>query len=190
MLESMVSGSNFRYSILGFSDKIAGQCQPSSPDVSLASVSLITSTNWQMKTNLGSDHLPILISWQMAVTITPIQHRISINLKKINWDRYSREIEDELSTTRAFGPDKLSIFHQKHLGSRGIEYITALFTNSVDLGVIPKPDKDCSLSTSYRPISLLCPAAKVMEALLLPTINNHLVPSAAQNDFRPTSASL
>ena len=50
---------------------------------------------------------------------------------------------------------------------------------------IPKPGKYCSLSTSYRPISLLCPAAKVMEALLLPTINNHLLPSADQHGFRP-----
>ena len=29
--------------------------------------------------------------------------------------------------TRAFGPDKLSIFYLKHLGSRAIEYLTALF---------------------------------------------------------------
>ena len=50
---------------------------------------------------------------------------------------------------------------------------------------IPKPGKDCSLSTSYRPISLLCPAAKVMEALLLPTVNSHLLPSADQHGFRP-----
>ena len=33
----------------------------------------------------------------MDVTITPIQHRTIINLKKANWDRYSREIEDKLS---------------------------------------------------------------------------------------------
>ena len=50
---------------------------------------------------------------------------------------------------------------------------------------IPKPGKDSSLSTSYQPISLLCPAAKVMEALLLPTINNQLLPSADQHGFRP-----
>ena len=50
---------------------------------------------------------------------------------------------------------------------------------------IPKPGKDCSLSTSYRPISFLCPAAKVMETLLLPTINSHLLPSADQDGFRP-----
>ena len=101
------------------------------------------------------------------------------------------------SNTRAFGPDKFSIFHLQHLGSRGIEYLTALFKDSVIscripsiwkssiVIPIPKPGKDCSLSTSYRPISLLCPAAKVMEALLLPTINSHLLPSADQHGFRP-----
>ena len=76
------------------------------------------------------------------------------------------------SNTRAFGPNKFIIFHIKHLGSRGIEYLTALFNDS-------------SLSMSYRPISLLCPAAKVMEALLLPTINKHLLPSTDQHGFRP-----
>ena len=99
--------------------------------------------------------------------------------------------------TRAFGQGKRSIFHLKHLGSRGIEYITALFNDSVTscripsiwkssiVIPIPKPGKDCSLSTSYRPISLLCPAAKVMEALLLPTINIHLLLSADQHGCRP-----
>ena len=101
------------------------------------------------------------------------------------------------SDTRTFGPDKLSTFHLKHLGSRGNEYLTALFNDSVTscriLSIwkssivipIPKLDKDFSLSTSYRPISLLCPAAKVMEALLLPTVNNHLLPSADQHGLRP-----
>ena len=77
-----------------------GNANPSSHYVSLPSTSLITSTNWQTKTNLGSDHLPILISLQMDVIINPIQHRISINLKKANWDRYSRDIEDKLSKRR------------------------------------------------------------------------------------------
>ena len=36
---------------------------------------------------------------------------------------------------------------------------------------IPKPSKDSSQGTSCRPISLLCPAAKVLEALILPSIN-------------------
>ena len=97
MLESMVSGSNFGILNWDSPTRLPDNTNPNSPDVSLASASLITSTNWHTKTNLGSDHLPILISLQMDVTITPIQHRTSIIMKKANWDRNSREIEDKLS---------------------------------------------------------------------------------------------
>ena len=357
-------GSNFGIFNWDSPTRLPGNAKPIFSDVSLASASLITSTNWQTKTNLGSHHLHILISLQMGVTINQIQHRSSINLKKANWDRYSREIKDKLNkrrlptncqkgekilsaiilktvshhipsgrhplntepvptdifenmrarddlrsrdstspalpemndeitritnehkrqmwrqfvetldhktdptklwrtiktiggkltlkteneaidyqsqianyfnrqfptsklgrhtsfrdtrlvsreikrtsltlavtfttdqvtkgisscnNTRAFGSDELSIFHLKHLGSRGIEYLTALFNNSVtscrissiwksSIAIpIPKLGKESSLSTSYRPILLLCPAAKVMEALLLTTVNNHLL---------------
>ena len=86
--------------------------------------------------------------------------------------------------SKAFGSDKLSIFHFKHLGPRVIKYITALFNRSVTkcqipviwksslIIPIPKPGKDTSLGTLYRPISLLCPAAKVLESLILPTSAN------------------
>ena len=100
MLESMVSGYNFDILNWDSPTRLPGNANQSSPDVSLASASLITSTNWQTKTNLGSDHLPILISLQIDVTINPIEHRSSINLKKANWDRYSREIESKLSKRR------------------------------------------------------------------------------------------
>ena len=101
------------------------------------------------------------------------------------------------SNTKAFGPDKLSIFHLKNLGPKAIEYLTALFNDSVTscqvpaiwksfiVIPIPKPDKDSSLGTSYRPISLLCQAAKVMEALMLTTVNSHLLPAFDQHGFRP-----
>ena len=58
--------------------------------------------------------------------------------------------------SKAFGPDKLSIFHLKNLGPRAIEYITALFNLSVTncqipaiwksslIIPIPKPGKDTS----------------------------------------------
>ena len=95
-----MSGSNFGILNWDSPTRLPGNANPSSPDVSLASASLITSTNWQTKKNLGSDHLPILISLQMDVTITPIQHRTSINLKRANWDRYSREIDDKLSKVK------------------------------------------------------------------------------------------
>ena len=99
--------------------------------------------------------------------------------------------------TRAFGHDKLTMFHIKNFGPRAIEYLTALFNDSVTscripaiwkpsiVIPIPKPDRDYSLGTSYRPISLLCQAAKVMEALILTTVNTHLFPSADQHGIRP-----
>ena len=49
---------------------------------------------------------------------------------------------------------------------------------------IPKPGKDTSQGTSYRPISLICTAAKVLESLLLPTINKYLIPAQDQHGFR------
>ena len=84
----------------------------------------------------------------------------------------------------------------KHLGPRAIEYITTLFNLSATtcriLAIwkspliipIPKPGKDTSQGTSYRPISLICPAAKVLESLFLPTINKYLIPAQDQHGFR------
>ena len=98
--------------------------------------------------------------------------------------------------SKAFGPNKLSIFHLKLLGPRAIEYITTLFNLSVttcqisaiwmssSIIPIPKPGQDTSQGTSYRPISLLCPAAKVMESLLLPIINKFLLSSQDQHGFK------
>ena len=99
LLENMISGSNFGILNWNSPTRLPGYINPSSPDVSLASAPLITSTNWQ-KTNLGSDHLPILISLQMNFTINPISHRTSFNLKKTNCDRYREKIEDNLSKIR------------------------------------------------------------------------------------------
>ena len=93
--------------------------------------------------------------------------------------------------------DTLSIFHLKHLGPRSIEFITALFNLSVTacqipaiwksslIITIPKPGKDTSVGTLYQPISLLRPAAKVLESLILPTINKYLQAAPNQHGFRP-----
>ena len=86
-------------------------------------------------------------------------------------------------SSRSYGPDSLSIFHLKNLGPLATEHLTALYNDSLKscrlasiwktslVIPIPKPGKDSSQGTSYRPISLLCPAAKVLEALILPSIN-------------------
>ena len=96
---------------------------------------------------------------------------------------------------KAFGPDKLSIFHLKHLGPRAIEYTQPSSTSRPQpIGIpaiwksliipIPKPAKDTSQGTSYRPISLICRAAKVLESLFLPAINKYLIPAQDQHGFR------
>ena len=77
--------------------RLPSNATPSSPDVSLASSSLITSTNWNTITTLGSDHLPILIRLQTSVSVTPASHRTYVNLKKANWASFTQEIEDKLS---------------------------------------------------------------------------------------------
>ena len=99
--------------------------------------------------------------------------------------------------SKAFGPDKLSIFHLKHLGPGAIECITALFNLSFTacqipaiwksslIIPIPKPGKHPSVGTSYRHISLLCPATKELESLILPTINKYIQPAPDQHGFRP-----
>ena len=79
ILDSMISRSNFGVLNWNSPIRLPSNANPFSPDVSLASASLITSTNWQTKTNLGSDHLPILISLRMDPTINPIPHRTSFN---------------------------------------------------------------------------------------------------------------
>ena len=69
-----------------------------SPDVSLASASLITSSEWQTHTTMSSDHLPILIGLQTTATSSPARHRTYINLKKADWTGYKQEIERKLSS--------------------------------------------------------------------------------------------
>ena len=82
---------------------------------------------------------------------------------------------------------KLNIFYLTHLGPRAIKYTTPfnllVTTDQIpavwkSLLIIPIPNtgNDTVQGTSYWSISLLLPAVKVMETLLLPTINKYLLP--------------
>ena len=97
----------------------------------------------------------------------------------------------------AYGPDPLSIFHLKNLEPLATEHLTALYNDSIKsfrlpsiwktilVIPIPKPGKDSSQPIIYRPISLLCPTAKVLKALILPSIKEFLSPAKDQYGFRP-----
>ena len=79
--------------------RLPGNADPSSPDVSLASASLITSSEWQTHTTMSSDHLPILMGLRTTTTSSPARHGIYINLKKGDWTGYGQEIECKLSSS-------------------------------------------------------------------------------------------
>ena len=96
-MDGSINGSD--YGILNWDSptRVPPNAEPSSPDVSLASTSLITSCSRQTLSTLSSDHVPILIRLQMETTTTPDLRRTYVNLKKANWDRYRQEVEAALS---------------------------------------------------------------------------------------------
>ena len=94
------------YGILNWDSptRVPPNAEPSSPDVSLASTSLIASYSWQTLSTLSSDYLPILIRFQMKTTTTPGLRRTYVNLKKDNWKRYREEVGAALNK-RSFPTD-------------------------------------------------------------------------------------
>ena len=92
-----INGSD--YGILNWDSptRVPKNAEPSSPDVSLASASLITSCSWQTLSTFSSDHLPILIRLQTKMPSNPGLRQTYVNLKKANWDRYRQEVGAALS---------------------------------------------------------------------------------------------
>ena len=133
---------------------------------------------------------------------TPTARRVTKNLKKnptvadtITTEQ-TREAIKKAKASKALGPDKISTLHLKHLGDTGIKYLTDLFNISIQSSTIPaiwktstiipllKPGKPANESTSYRPVSLLCPSIKILERILLPTLTAHLPVPDIQHGFR------
>ena len=98
--------------------------------------------------------------------------------------------------SKALGPDGISTVHLKNLGPNGIKYLTDIFNLSINTSTIPtiwksstiipllKPNKPAEDSGSYRPVSLLCPAIKVLERVILPTLKDNLPVPDVQHGFR------
>ena len=96
----------------------------------------------------------------------------------------------------ALSPDGLTVHQLKHLGPLGLRYLCRIFNLSFAHGRLPdiwkraiilpllKPGKPKEQGTSYRPISLLCPASKVLERLMLNRILPHIHLADTQHGFR------
>ena len=112
--------------------------------------------------------------------------QVSKDVKRMSLEEAESFTSDQVTSTikscrnsRTYGPDSLSIFHLRNHGPLATEHLTALYNDSLKscrlpsiwktslVIPIPKPGKDSSQGTSYRPISLLFPAAKVLELLML-----------------------
>ena len=99
--------------------------------------------------------------------------------------------------SKARGVDGVSYPHLKHLGTKALDALMALYNWSVSGNCIPtrwkvasvipilKPGKDPTIPSSYRPISLLCNTAKILERLVLNEISLHIHLSTTQHGFRP-----
>ena len=98
--------------------------------------------------------------------------------------------------TNSTGPDGLNIRHLKHLGPKGLDYLTKILNLSLNKNIIPqiwklakiipipKPNKDPHQGSSYRPISLLSPTAKLLEKIILPYITNNIPSIYHQHGFK------
>ena len=71
--------------------------QLSSPDVSLASLSLLPYASWEVRTSLGSDHLSILISLETDLKPIVSENHTFINIKKAKWPQFMEETEREIA---------------------------------------------------------------------------------------------
>lgn len=113
----------------------------------------------------------------------------------INDDETSSVIK-KIKNSKAMGPDGISAIMLKNIGQQAIKYLTNVLNMSLSSLIIPdiwkvakiiplpKPGKDLNKATSFRPISLLSPIAKLLEALILPHINENITLEEHQHGFR------
>ena len=139
-----------------------------------------------------------------------VRHQSSKNSRVISKSIKKNELDENISFTpeqtwkaikaskasKAAGPDNITNLHLKHLGPIGVSYLTKIFNLSMTTSDIPdiwkksviipllKPNKPSDESDSFRPVSLLCPAIKILERLLLPSLTENLNIPVFQHGFR------
>ena len=62
---------------------------PYSPDIFFASSSLALSCSWEVLHDLGSDHLPILLTVPLSLLFCPNKRHPSFNFQKARWNDFS-----------------------------------------------------------------------------------------------------
>lgn len=130
------------------------------------------------------------------------------NIRKVKDEKITFTVENtaeiikKSKNSKAMGPDELSPVMLKHLGHHALTYLTNIFNNTVNKATIPpmwkigriipllKPNKPEDEGTSFRPISLLSPAIKILEGLILPIFQDAITLAPHQHSFRKKRSTL
>ena len=104
--------------------------------------------------------------------------------------------------SKALGPDIIAPIMLKHLGPADLSFLTDLFNNVVNQAIIPppwkvgriipilKPNMPKDEGTSFCPISLLSPPAKILETIALEPLNQSITLAPHQHGFRNSRSTI
>ena len=125
----------------------------SSPDISFAPSSLALSCSWEVLQDLGSDHLPILLSVPLSPVFRPNERPPSFNFQKARWDEFASYIDSHCSSAKEYS-------------SLSLSSAAALFTSlalnaakfSIPFGCIKRPPKAWWSPEVESAVSVRCKA--------------------------------
>ena len=80
----------------------------SSPDISFSPSTLAFSCSWEVLQDLGSDHLPILLSIPLSPVFRPNERPSSFNFQKVRWDGFASYIDSHCPTAEEYSSLSLS----------------------------------------------------------------------------------
>ena len=80
----------------------------SSPDISFAPSSFALSCSWEVLQNLGSDHLPILLSIPLSPVFRPNERPPSFNFQKARWDGFASYFDSHYPSAEEYSSLSLS----------------------------------------------------------------------------------
>ena len=68
----------------------------SAPDVSITKLEECERFQWEVITDLSSDHLPVMIEWRTEINVNKKPKRIELNLERGDWVEYRRIMEEKV----------------------------------------------------------------------------------------------
>ena len=108
----------------------------SSPDISFAPSSLALSCSWEVLQDVGSDHLPILLSVPLSLAYGPNERPPSFNFQKARWDDFVSYFDSHCPSAEEYSSLSLSA---------AAAFFTSLAINaaksSIPFGRIKRPPK-------------------------------------------------